>query len=63
MIMNSIERLITKYKESGLDWKESIDLVQGLLDTDMHLRYPEFEQICQYYLTEGLVYYVPCDSL
>ena len=61
--MNSIERLITKYKESGLDWKESIDLVQGLLDTDMHLRYTEFEQICQYYLTEGLVYYVPCDSL
>ena len=61
--MNSIEVLITKYKESGLDWKESIDLVQGLLDTDMHLRYPEFEQICQYYPTEGLVYYVPCDSL
>ena len=60
--MKSIEVLITKYKESGLDWKESIDLVQGLLDTDMHKSHPEFEQICSYYLTEGLVYYVPCDS-
>ena len=60
--MTKVQSLITKYKESGLDWKESIDLVQGLLDTDMHKSHPEFEQICEYYLTEGLAYYVPCDT-
>ena len=55
-----MENLIKKAKEEKtLDWKESIDLVQYLLDTEKVTEYPEFEQLCNYYITEGLCYYVP----
>ena len=58
--MKTMENLIKKAKEEKtLDWKESIDLVQYLLDTEKVTEYPEFEQLCNYYITEGLCYYVP----
>ncbi len=54
--------LINKYKQEGLDWKESVSLAQHLLDTDMLDNFPEFELLCEYYLAEGLCYFVPTIS-
>ena len=56
----NVETLIKKAKEKkNLKWEESVDLVQYLLDTEKLTEYPEFEKLCQYYITEGLCYYVP----
>ena len=58
--MKSGQTLIKKAKEKkSLSWEESVDLVQYLLDTEKVAEYPEFEKLCQYYITEGLCYYVP----
>ena len=55
-----METLIKKAKEEKtLSWEESVALVQYLLDTEKLTDYPEFEKLCQYYITEGLCYYVP----
>tara|TARA_R100000353_G_scaffold110320_1_gene79143 strand:+ start:375 stop:689 length:315 start_codon:yes stop_codon:yes gene_type:complete len=57
---NNVETLIKKAKEEKtLSWEESVDLVQYLLDTEKLTEHPEFEKLCQYYITEGLCYYVP----
>ena len=57
---NNVETLIKKAKEEkNLIWEESVDLVQYLLDTEKLTDHPEFEKLCQYYITEGLCYYVP----
>ena len=57
---NNVETLIKKAKEEKtLSWEESVDLVQYLLDTEKLTDHPEFEKLCQYYITEGLCYYVP----
>ena len=56
----NVETLIKKAKEEKtLSWEESVDLVQYLLDTEKLTDHPEFEKLCQYYITEGLCYYVP----
>ena len=56
----NVETLIKKAKEEKtLSWEESVDLVQYLLDTEKLTEHPEFEKLCQYYITEGLCYYVP----
>ena len=56
----NVETLIKKAKEEkNLKWEESVDLVQYLLDTEKLTDHPEFEKLCQYYITEGLCYYVP----
>ena len=56
----NLETLIKKAKEKkNLKWEESVDMVQYLLDTEKLTDYPEFEKLCQYYITEGLCYYVP----
>ena len=55
-----METLIKKAKEKkDLKWEESVDLVQYLLDTEKLTEHPEFETLCQYYIMEGLCYYVP----
>ncbi len=51
--------LINKYKTEGLSPIEGVDLCQHLLDTDMLDNFPEFELLCDYYLAEGLCYFVP----
>lgn len=57
---NNVETLIKKAKEEKtLSWEESVDLVQYLLDTEKVTEHPEFEKLCNYYITEGLCYYVP----
>ena len=58
--MNIYQNLLKKAKEEkNPKLKESVDLVQYLLDTEKLTDHPEFEKLCQYYITEGLCYYVP----
>jgi len=58
--MNKLGNLIVKAKSSkGLSWSESIDLAQWLIDTEKRTEYPEYEKLCDYYIEEGLCYYVP----
>ena len=58
--LNIYQNLLKKAKEEKtLSWEESVDLVQYLLDTEKLTEHPEFEKLCQYYITEGLCYYVP----
>ena len=48
----NVETLIKKAKEEkNLKWEESVDLVQYLLDTEKLTDHPEFEKLCQYYIT------------
>tara|TARA_B100001057_G_scaffold442180_1_gene477368 strand:+ start:520 stop:786 length:267 start_codon:yes stop_codon:yes gene_type:complete len=58
--LKTLENLITKAKSpKGLSWSESIDLAQWLIDTEKRTEYPEYEKLCDYYIEEGLCYYVP----
>jgi len=58
--VNIYQNLLKKAKEEKtLSWEESVDLVQYLLDTEKLTEHPEFERLCQYYIMEGLCYYVP----
>ena len=58
--LNIYQNLLKKAKEEKtLSWEESVDLVQYLLDTEKVTEHPEFEKLCNYYITEGLCYYVP----
>ena len=56
--MSSIESLVDSYETTGT-WQSSIDLAQGLLDTETLSRYPKYRKLCDYYILEGLCYYVP----
>ena len=55
----SIDTLVTKYKEGRATWQDTIDIAQYILDTETIGTYPEFRQLCDYYIAEGLCYYVP----
>ena len=55
----SIDILITKYKEGLASWQDTIEIAQYILDTETIGTYPEFRQLCEYYIAEGLCYYVP----
>ena len=51
--LNIYQNLLKKAKEEKtLSWEESVDLVQYLLDTEKLTEHPEFEKLCQYYITE-----------
>ncbi len=55
----TLDRLAQTYKDGKCDWKQSLDLVQGLLDTEKIDQYPELRKLADYYVAEGLCYYVP----
>ena len=42
---------------------ETIELVQILLDTELLSEYPQFDKLADYYITEGLCYYVPINIM
>lgn len=50
--------LIEKHYDVGLDWEESVDLVQHLIDLDLTECYPGFDTLSNYYIAEGLCYEV-----
>ena len=54
--------LINMYRTQGISAEQSVNMVQHLLDTDMLADYPEFVLLSEYYLAEGLCYFVPTIS-
>ena len=42
---------------------QQIEFVQTLLDTELIADYPELDKLAQYYISEGLCYYVPVDIM
>ena len=55
----TLDTLAQSYKDGKCDWQQTLDLVQGLLDTEKIDQYPELSQLADYYVAEGLCYYVP----
>jgi len=55
----NVPNLVTKYKSGEMPVLESIEFVQILLDTELISEYPEFDKLADYYISEGLCYYVP----
>lgn len=57
--MSEIDDAVFQYLNGKLDPKYHQNLVQLLLDTDLHLtHYPEMQQYCDYFIAEGFCYYV-----
>jgi hypothetical protein len=61
--MVKLPQIIKQYKEGLLDPSKTIELVQILLDTELLSEYPEFDKLANYYVTEGLCYYVPINIM
>ena len=61
--MVKIPQLIKQYKEGLLDPLQTIELVQVLLDTELLSDFPEFDKLADYYISEGLCYYVPINIM
>lgn len=58
--VSEIDTAVFQYLNGQLDPKYHQNLVQLLLDTDLHItRYPEMMQYCDYMIAEGFCYYVP----
>lgn len=57
--MLEIDDAVFQYLNGQLDPKYHQNLIQILLDTDLHLtRYPQMQQYCDYMIAEGFCYYV-----
>ena len=61
--MVKLPQIIKQYKEGLLDTSATIELIQILLDTELLSEYPEFDKLADYYITEGLCYYVPVNIM
>ena len=61
--MVKLPQIIKQYKEGLLDPSATIELIQILLDTELLAEYPEFDKLADYYITEGLCYYVPVNIM
>ena len=61
--MVKLPKIIKQYKEGLLDPSATIELIQILLDTELLSEYPEFDKLADYYITEGLCYYVPVNIM
>ena len=59
-IIEELDLSVEAFWYGAFDPKYQIDLIQTVLDMDLHLtRYPSLIRICDYYVQEGLCYYVP----
>ena len=61
--MVKLPQLIKQYEEGNMNPLETIELVQILLDTELLSEYPQFDKLADYYITEGLGYYVPVNIM
>ena len=61
--MVKLPQLIKQYKDGKLNPLQTIELVQILLDTELLSEYPEMDKLADYYITEGLCYYVPVNIM
>lgn len=58
-LISEIDDAVFQYHSGLLDPKYHKDLIQTLLDTDLHItRYPDMMQYCDYMIAEGFCYYV-----
>lgn len=58
-LISEIDDAVFQYHSGELDPKYHKDLIQTLLDTDLHItRYPDMMQYCEYMIAEGFCYYV-----
>ncbi len=59
-MMEELDLSVEAFWKSAFPPKYQVDLIQTVLDMDLHLtRYPSLVRICDYYVQEGLCYYVP----
>ena len=61
--MVKLPQIIKQYKEGLLDPSKTIELIQILLDTELLSEYPEFDKLADYFIKEGLCYYVPVNIM
>ena len=61
--MVKLPQIIKQYKEGLLDPSATIELIQILLDTELLSEYPEFDKLADYFIKEGLCYYVPVNIM
>ena len=61
--MVKLPQLIKQYEEGNMNPLQTIELVQILLDTELLSEYPQFDKLADYYITEGLCYYVPVNIM
>ena len=61
--MVKLPQLIKQYKDGKLNPLQTIELVQILLDTELLPEYPEMDKLADYYISEGLCYYVPVNIM
>jgi hypothetical protein len=61
--MVKLPQLVQTYTEGLMSPMEQIELVQILLDTELLSEYPQFDKLADYYITEGLCYYVPINIM
>ena len=61
--MVKLPQLINQYKDGKLNPLQTIELVQILLDTELLSEYPEMDKLADYYISEGLCYYVPVNIM
>ena len=60
-VINSMnyKDIIAEYHQGTQDPRDTVEIVQFLLDTDLILNYPELYELADYYTMEGLFYQVP----
>jgi hypothetical protein len=61
--MVKLPQLIKQYEEGKMNPLQTIELVQILLDTELLSEYPQFDKLADYYISEGLCYYVPVNIM
>jgi len=61
--MVKMPQLVQMYRDGLMNPLQQIEFVQTLLDTELIADYPELDKLAQYYICEGLCYYVPVDIM
>ena len=57
-IMN-YKDIIAEYRQGTQDPRDTVEIVQFLLDTDLIQQYPELFELADRFVMEGLCYQVP----
>lgn len=55
-IPNTLRVLLDLYDEGNLPPEEQVNLAQYLIDTDLDDELLQYQQLCDYFIAEGLCY-------
>ena len=55
-IPNTLRALLDLYDEGNLPPEEQVNLAQYLIDTDLDDDLLQYQQLCDYFIAEGLCY-------